>query len=115
MWGLAFLVGTISLIVAGSVSNRTFLLRVVVPFGVLAWAYSYTQHTVAARRAAAGGGGGLEPGTAVRNRRPHRSRVDGPEAAHPALVVDDRLVEVAAAHVGPEGLGEDQLAVGNLP
>lgn len=70
VWGLAFLVGTISLIIAGSVTNRTFLLRVVVPFGALAWAYSYTQHTITARRAAAGrtapgsaSDGGAEPAT----------------------------------------------------
>src|ERR1700722_11531573 len=43
------------------------------------------------------------------------SGIDGPEAAYPALVVDDRLVEVAAPHVGPQDLGEDQLAVGDLP
>src|ERR1700677_3876192 len=56
------------------------------------------------------------PGPAVRRSQPpFRSGVNGAEAAHPALVVDDRLVEVAAAHVGPERLGEDQLAVGDLP
>src|SRR5271165_5889244 len=33
------------------------------------------------------------------------SGVDGAEAADPALEVDHRLVEVAAAHVGPEDLG----------
>src|SRR5580698_1514600 len=44
-----------------------------------------------------------------------RSGVDGAEAADPALEVDDRLVEVTPAHVGPEDLGEDQLAVGQLP
>ena len=51
MWGLAFLLGTASLIVAGSVSDRQFLLRVVIPFGSLAWAYSFTQRTTAERRA----------------------------------------------------------------
>ena len=60
VWGLAFLVGTISLIVAGSVNGRTFLLRLLIPFGALAWAYSYTQRVVAARRA--GGAGGAPPG-----------------------------------------------------
>lgn len=70
VWGLAFLVGTVSLIIAGSVTGRPFLLRILIPFGALAWAYSYTQRTVAARRAAAGGaapgsesGGGAEPAT----------------------------------------------------
>ena len=65
VWGLAFLVGTISLIVAGSVTGRPFLLRILIPFGALAWAYSYTQRVVTARRAAGGGGtggsGGAEP------------------------------------------------------
>jgi hypothetical protein len=56
VWGLAFLVGTISLIIAGSVTGRPFLLRILIPFGALAWAYSYTQRVITARRAAAGGG-----------------------------------------------------------
>jgi hypothetical protein len=43
IWGLAFLVGTVSLFVAGSVDYRQVLLRVVIPFGSLAWAYKYTQ------------------------------------------------------------------------
>jgi hypothetical protein len=62
VWGLAFLVGTVSLIVAGSVTGRPFLLRILIPFGALAWAYSYTQRVVTARRAAGGTGGtGAEP------------------------------------------------------
>jgi hypothetical protein len=62
VWGLAFLVGTVSLIVAGSVTDRPFLLRILIPFGALAWAYSYTQRIVTARRAAGGTGGtGAEP------------------------------------------------------
>jgi hypothetical protein len=67
VWGLAFLVGTASLIVAGSVSDRQFLLRVVIPFGALAWAYSFTQRTTAARRAEGSGSdsGSGEPGPAV--------------------------------------------------
>ncbi|HEY5385492.1 MAG TPA: hypothetical protein VIJ56_09670 [Acidimicrobiales bacterium] len=64
VWGLAFLVGTISLIIAGSVSNRTFLLRILIPFGALAYAYTYTQRVVTARREAAGdGASGATPGT----------------------------------------------------
>lgn len=43
IWGLAFLAGTISLIIAGSVDYRQVLLRVIVPFGALAAAYKYTQ------------------------------------------------------------------------
>ncbi|HEX4128004.1 MAG TPA: hypothetical protein VHX67_10535 [Acidimicrobiales bacterium] len=64
VWGLAFLLGTISLIVAGSVTGRPFLLRILIPFGALAWAYSYTQRVITARRAgAAGAAGGAAPGT----------------------------------------------------
>jgi len=43
VWGLAFLVGTISLIAAGSVDSRQVLLRVIVPFGSLYYAYMFTQ------------------------------------------------------------------------
>jgi hypothetical protein len=64
VWGLAFLVGTISLIIAGSVTDRPFLFRILIPFGALAWAYSYTQRVITARRAAAGGGGGGAAGGA---------------------------------------------------
>jgi hypothetical protein len=42
VWGLAFLVGTVSLFIAGSVDYRQVLLRVIIPFGSLAWAYKYT-------------------------------------------------------------------------
>ena len=43
VWGIAFLVGTISLIAAGSVDSRQVLLRVIVPFGSLYYAYMLTQ------------------------------------------------------------------------
>lgn len=43
VWGLAFLAGTISLIVAGSQDSRQFVLRLVVPFGALLLALLYTQ------------------------------------------------------------------------
>jgi hypothetical protein len=43
VWGLAFLAGTASLILAGSVDYRQILLRVIVPFGALFLAYQYTQ------------------------------------------------------------------------
>jgi hypothetical protein len=46
-WGLAFLVGTISLALAGVTDSRQFLLRVVVPFGALAGAFTYTQRQAA--------------------------------------------------------------------
>jgi hypothetical protein len=49
VWGLAFLVGTISLFVAGSVDYRQVLLRVIIPFGALAWAYKYTQSQTSRR------------------------------------------------------------------
>jgi hypothetical protein len=47
LWGLAFLVGTISLIVAGSTDSRQILLRVIVPFGSLAYAFAYTERHAA--------------------------------------------------------------------
>jgi hypothetical protein len=43
VWGLAFFVGTISLIVAGSQSSRQVILRLVIPFGALVLALLYTQ------------------------------------------------------------------------
>ncbi len=43
VWGLAFLAGTISLLIAGSAGDRQVLLRVIVPFGALYLAYRYTQ------------------------------------------------------------------------
>ena len=58
VWGLAFLVGTVSLIIAGSVTGRPFLLRILIPFGALAWAYLYTQRVITARRGGAAGDGG---------------------------------------------------------
>ena len=45
-WALAFSVGTISLVVAGAVDVRQVLLRVVVPFGALVWAFKYTQQQI---------------------------------------------------------------------
>jgi hypothetical protein len=43
VWGLPFLVGTISLVIAGSQDSRQFILRLVVPFGALLLALSYSQ------------------------------------------------------------------------
>ena len=43
VWGLAFLLGTISLIIAGSQDSRQFVLRLVVPFGALLLALMYSQ------------------------------------------------------------------------
>jgi hypothetical protein len=43
VWGVAFLVGTLSLIVAGVLDARPFLFRLGIPFGALALALMYTQ------------------------------------------------------------------------
>jgi len=56
VWGLAFLVGTLSMVLAGSTDSRQFLLRVIVPFGALGAAYTYSHReagTAAAGHAAA--------------------------------------------------------------
>jgi hypothetical protein len=45
---------TVSLFVAGSVDYRQALLRVVIPFGALAWAYKCTQSQQGGRVAPAG-------------------------------------------------------------
>jgi len=43
VWGLAFLLGTISLVIAGSQDSRQFILRLAVPFGALLLALLYSQ------------------------------------------------------------------------
>jgi hypothetical protein len=43
IFGLAFLIGTISMIAAGSVGSPQFLLRIVVPFGALFGAFTLVQ------------------------------------------------------------------------
>jgi hypothetical protein len=43
VFGLAFLVGTASLLIAGSTGDRQFLLRIVVPFGALFAALTFAQ------------------------------------------------------------------------
>jgi hypothetical protein len=54
IWGLAFIVGTVSLIAAGSVGSRQVLLRIIIPFGSLYCAYAYSlKQTTRARQAAA--------------------------------------------------------------
>ena len=62
VWGLAFLAGTVSLIIAGSIDYRHVLLRIVIPFGTLYLAYQYTgkraQQTPDAPRAAEPTAGG---------------------------------------------------------
>jgi hypothetical protein len=52
VWGLAFLIGTVSLIAAGSVDVRQVLLRIIVPFGSLYCAYGFTQNQVNGMRPA---------------------------------------------------------------
>jgi hypothetical protein len=47
VWGLAFLVGTISLVFAGATDSRQILLRIIVPLGALAYAYTYTERQAA--------------------------------------------------------------------
>jgi hypothetical protein len=47
IWGFAFLVGTASLVLAGSTDSRQFLLRIVVPFGALAAAYTFSEREAA--------------------------------------------------------------------
>jgi hypothetical protein len=51
VWGLAFLAGDVSLALAGSVSTRQVLLRVIVPFGAMYFAYRYTMSQQAEARA----------------------------------------------------------------
>ena len=51
-WGLAFLLGDVSLALAGSVDARQALLRIIVPFGALYLSYQFTvsqQQRAAAR------------------------------------------------------------------
>jgi uncharacterized membrane protein len=43
VWGLAFLVGTVSLALAGATDSRQILLRIIVPFGALAGAFTYSM------------------------------------------------------------------------
>jgi hypothetical protein len=54
VWGLAFTVGTVSLIAAGSVDSRQVLLRIIVPFGSLYYAYAYTLKKTKGVRQATG-------------------------------------------------------------
>src|ERR1700722_11626841 len=43
VWGLAFLLGTVSMVLAGATNSRQILLRVIIPFGALAAAFTYSQ------------------------------------------------------------------------
>jgi hypothetical protein len=53
VWGLAFIVGTLSLVFAGATDSRQVLLRVIVPFGALGYAYTVTGRLTAQARHAA--------------------------------------------------------------
>ena len=57
VFGLAFLIGTASMIVAGATNDLQPVLRIVVPFGALAIAFMYTQ-----RQAGAATQGSVDPG-----------------------------------------------------
>jgi hypothetical protein len=50
VWGLAFLLGSLSLVIAGTVDVRQVLLRIIIPFGSLYYAYTYTQRQTASVR-----------------------------------------------------------------
>jgi hypothetical protein len=65
VWGLAFLAGTISLLIAGSVSDRQVLLRVIVPFGAMYLAYRYTQKQTRPTQDATPPGGPAASGSAL--------------------------------------------------
>ena len=47
VFGLAFLVGTASMVLAGTQDSRQFILRLVIPFGALLLAFVYTQKQAA--------------------------------------------------------------------
>jgi hypothetical protein len=51
VWGLAFLLGTLALVLAGSTDSRQILLRVIVPFGALAAAFTYSQREASSTKA----------------------------------------------------------------
>src|ERR1700722_17880319 len=51
VWGLAFLLGTLSMVLAGATDSRQVLLRVIIPFGALGAAYTYSHREGAAAAA----------------------------------------------------------------
>ena len=85
VWGLAFLVGTVSLIIAGSVDYRQALLRVIVPFGTLIYAYKYTESQQKKSTGSAPRVAMRDPGGCSLHVAPVSSRQVGyPEAPPPA-------------------------------
>ena len=79
VWGLAFLAGTISLIVAGSIDYRHVLLRILIPFGALYLAYQYTGKQA---QQTPGASAATEP-TASGHRSLHRADPAAPSATAP--------------------------------
>jgi hypothetical protein len=61
VWGFAFLLGTLSMVLAGSTDSRQFLLRVIVPFGALGAAYTYSHREGEASAKAHHAVGGVPP------------------------------------------------------
>jgi hypothetical protein len=79
VWGMAFLAGTVSLIIAGSVDYRQVLLRIIVPFGTLYLAYQYTRKQAQQTPSASSA---TEP-TATGHRSPQRADPAAPGATAP--------------------------------
>jgi hypothetical protein len=79
VWGLAFLAGTISLIIAGSTGGRPVLLRILIPFGTLYLAYRYTGKQAHHAQQAPGASPAADP--AASRRSPNRADPAAPGAA----------------------------------
>jgi hypothetical protein len=79
VWGMAFLAGTVSLIIAGSVDYRQVLLRIIVPFGTLYLAYQYTRKQAQQTPSASSA---TEP-AATGHRSPQRADPAAPGATAP--------------------------------
>lgn len=63
VWGLAFLLGTLSMVLAGATDSRQLLLRLVVPFGALAAAFTYSEREATSGRGHPGGVAARPPAT----------------------------------------------------
>jgi hypothetical protein len=50
VWGLAFLLGTVSMVLAGTTDSRQILLRLIIPFGALAAAFTYSEREATAAK-----------------------------------------------------------------
>ncbi len=42
-WCIAFLIGSVALVIAANTDSDPFLLRIAIPFGALYWAYTVTE------------------------------------------------------------------------